>query len=41
MGKEHTYQIGLMWTGNNASGTEAYTSYERAHTLSEIFLKQR
>lgn len=33
MDKEHTYQIGLLWTGNKGSGTETYTSYERAHTL--------
>lgn len=33
MDKEHTYKIGLMWTGNKGSGTETYTSYERAHTL--------
>lgn len=33
MDKEHTYKIGLLWTGNNGSGTENYTSYERAHTL--------
>jgi organic hydroperoxide reductase OsmC/OhrA len=33
MNTEHTYKIGLMWTGNRGSGTETYTSYERAHTL--------
>lgn len=33
MDKEHTYKLGLIWTGNVGSGTENYTSYERAHTL--------
>lgn len=33
MDKEHTYKIGLIWTGNVGSGTENYTSYERAHTI--------
>lgn len=34
MGKEHTYQITIKWTGNNGSGTSDYRSYDRKHEIS-------
>jgi organic hydroperoxide reductase OsmC/OhrA len=34
MKREHTYRTHLTWTGNTGSGTTAYNSYQRSHTLS-------
>ena len=33
--KEHFYTANLKWTGNNGTGTDGYTKYERSH---EIFI---
>lgn len=32
-GKEHRYQVRLVWTGNRGKGTSSYTAYERSHEL--------
>jgi organic hydroperoxide reductase OsmC/OhrA len=34
MPKEHIYQINLVWTGNQGTGTKTYTGYSRAHEIS-------
>lgn len=34
MEKEHHYKANIRWTGNRGSGTTAYKSYERSHTIS-------
>jgi organic hydroperoxide reductase OsmC/OhrA len=34
MSKEHLYQINLIWTGNQGTGTETYAGYSRAHEIS-------
>ncbi len=31
--KTHHYETTIVWTGNTGQGTNAYESYERAHTL--------
>jgi organic hydroperoxide reductase OsmC/OhrA len=31
--REHTYRVGLTWTGNRGEGTRGYTSYSRNHEL--------
>jgi len=33
MAKYHHYQIKVTWTGNNGSGTDYYTHYERSHII--------
>ena len=33
MNKEHHYHISLKWTGNNGSGTQTYTSYQRSYQI--------
>jgi organic hydroperoxide reductase OsmC/OhrA len=34
MQKQHHYTLAIQWTGNNGSGTDEYTKYERSHTVS-------
>jgi organic hydroperoxide reductase OsmC/OhrA len=34
MQKQHHYSLAIQWTGNNGSGTDEYTKYERSHTIS-------
>ncbi|HLT94540.1 MAG TPA: OsmC family protein [Membranihabitans sp.] len=34
MKKEHTYHIGLHWTGNQGQGTRNYKAYQRSYTVS-------
>jgi organic hydroperoxide reductase OsmC/OhrA len=34
MEKHHTYSVTVEWTGNLGSGTSAYDSYARNHTIS-------
>lgn len=31
--KEHTYEITMMWTGNDGEGTKTYRSYRRDHVI--------
>ncbi|RQO32185.1 peroxiredoxin [Taibaiella sp. KBW10] len=31
--KEHSYTATIEWTGNNGSGTDHYTHYERSHKI--------
>lgn len=31
--KNHTYQVGVTWTGNTGKGTSTYTSYSRNHEV--------
>jgi organic hydroperoxide reductase OsmC/OhrA len=31
--REHTYKVGLTWTGNPGEGTRGYSSYSRNHEL--------
>lgn len=31
--KEHNYTTNIQWTGNNGSGTSAYTAYDRDHKI--------
>jgi organic hydroperoxide reductase OsmC/OhrA len=31
---QHHYRLTLKWTGNKGSGTSAYQSYDRSHTIS-------
>jgi len=33
MGKEHSYQLLVEWTGNTGQGTTDYRSYERSHRI--------
>ena len=33
MRREHTYNLGIKWTGNLGMGTESYTSYTRNHVI--------
>ena len=33
MDHQHYCAVSLQWTGNNGSGTTAYTAYERSHTI--------
>ncbi len=33
MGKLHTYDVSVVWTGAGAGGTRSYTSYERDHEV--------
>jgi len=33
-GREHCYQVSVVWTGNNGAGTSGYKAYERAHVIS-------
>lgn len=33
MGKLHTYDVSVVWTGAGESGTRSYTSYERDHEV--------
>ncbi|HRP33548.1 MAG TPA: hypothetical protein PKV73_16750 [Agriterribacter sp.] len=30
----HQYSTRLLWTGNTGEGTQAYSSYDRAYTIS-------
>lgn len=32
-GNQHTYTVGVKWTGNTGTGTDSYTGYERSHDL--------
>ena len=32
--KRHTYSIRVDWTGNQGTGTSAYSAYSRAHEIS-------
>jgi organic hydroperoxide reductase OsmC/OhrA len=32
-GREHTYRVEVVWTGNTGTGTANYRSYERAHEV--------
>jgi organic hydroperoxide reductase OsmC/OhrA len=34
MGKEHQYDMRLVWTGNKGEGTSTYRSYDRTYTIS-------
>jgi len=34
--KQHTYRVDLNWTGNDGTGTAAYNSYRRDHTLKSL-----
>ncbi|CAM3843102.1 OsmC family protein [Mucilaginibacter galii] len=34
MGKQHTYNANLTWTGNTGQGTETYRSYQRSYSIS-------
>ena len=34
MKQEHSYSVNIEWTGNNGSGTSAYTAYRRDHFIS-------
>ena len=34
MSVDHTYTIGLRWTGNRGTGTSSYRAYGREHVLS-------
>lgn len=34
IGKEHQYRFGLVWTGNQGSGTSNYRAYGRDHVVS-------
>lgn len=31
--KEHSYNIGLRWTGNSGTGTASYAGYQRSHEI--------
>src|SRR5258708_21494951 len=31
--KHHTYEIQVVWTGNDGDGTKTYTAYRRDHTI--------
>ena len=31
--QEHSYRVGVTWTGNRGDGTSTYGSYERAHEV--------
>lgn len=31
--KQHHYKLKVTWTGNNGTGTDHYTHYERSHTI--------
>lgn len=31
--KQHTYQLGIKWTGNRGIGTSGYRAYDRSHTI--------
>lgn len=33
-GREHTYRVSVVWTGNTGAGTADYKAYERAHVIS-------
>jgi organic hydroperoxide reductase OsmC/OhrA len=33
-GREHRYQVDLVWTGNRGSGTSGYRAYDRSHDVS-------
>lgn len=33
MGKTHSYQLSIQWTGNTGQGTQNYQAYERSHTI--------
>jgi organic hydroperoxide reductase OsmC/OhrA len=33
MGKEHHYQLEVVWTGNSGSGTSGYATYGREHEI--------
>lgn len=32
--REHSYEVGLRWTGNEGAGTGSYTAYQRDHDIS-------
>jgi len=34
MHTKHHYKAQIKWTGNNGSGTDSYSNYERSHTIS-------
>ncbi len=33
MSREHTYEVQMIWTGNNGEGTRAYRGYRRDHIV--------
>jgi organic hydroperoxide reductase OsmC/OhrA len=33
-GREHSYRVSVVWTGNTGAGTADYKAYERAHVIS-------
>jgi len=33
MAKEHRYELAVRWTGNNGTGTSAYSAYSRNHEV--------
>jgi organic hydroperoxide reductase OsmC/OhrA len=33
MGRQHTYQVKITWTGSNGVGTQTYRSYARDHVI--------
>ena len=33
MGKQHTYHVRVIWTGNQGTGTANYRAYSRAHDI--------
>ncbi|KRV48238.1 peroxiredoxin [Wenjunlia vitaminophila] len=33
MGKEHTYEVTVRWTGNTGTGTASYRDYDRDHDV--------
>lgn len=33
MMREHLYKVGIKWTGNKGTGTDAYSTYERSHEI--------
>lgn len=33
MNTQHNYRLTIKWTGNNGTGTSAYTAFERSHSI--------
>ncbi|HCA88544.1 MAG TPA: peroxiredoxin [Streptomyces sp.] len=33
MGREHSYEVTVSWTGNTGTGTDGYRTYDRAHDI--------
>lgn len=38
--KQHTYSANIIWTGNEGTGTSAYTAYKRDHVISAAGKKE-